>query len=159
MSVNILKADEKSLPKLSAIAHRAITEALGFFPTNARDYYAKNLSAESLKKRLEESGALVLGAWGEGIAKGFMLCAPPEGNVGTIIWILVDAPARSTGIGKMLFEEACAHYRSIGCHKIKLTAPTEQARQFYLNLGMREEGFHPKHWWGVDFWSFGKDLA
>jgi GNAT superfamily N-acetyltransferase len=89
---------------------------------------------------------------------GLILGTPPEGGVGTIIWVLVDAGTQGKGIGRLLFEKACDEYRKKGSHKVKLTVPDEKTVRFYEKVGMTLEGVHRMHWWKSDFWAMGKIL-
>lgn len=86
---------------------------------------------------------------------GCLLGTFPEGGVGTIIWLIVDSPFQSLGIGRKLFRKVYDVYKKLGCHKIKLTTNNEKSISFYEKCGMTVEGFHPHHWWGKDFWSLG----
>lgn len=149
----------KASPEDAAEIHRFLASMLDAFPSfsaEARASYLSTWSEAGIKSRMETPGFLALKA-GEKIA-GVSLCAPPEGGVATLIWLLVDKANQGQGIGKALFTESCRFYKELGCHKLKLTAPSEEARKFYNSLGMNEEGFHPNHWFGADFWSFGVGL-
>lgn len=91
---------------------------------------------------------------GEKIA-GLTLGGVPEAGVATIVWLLVGGDYRGKGVGSDLFSVACGRYRSLGCHKIKLTTNSERAIKFYQKMGMAIEGVHPDHWWRINFWSLG----
>jgi ribosomal protein S18 acetylase RimI-like enzyme len=78
-----------------------------------------------------------------------------EAGVGTILWLIVDQNYRNKGIGTNLFNQITSYYKNIGCHKLKLTAPNQNAVNFYNKLGMGTEGYHRKHWYSQDFWSLG----
>jgi len=94
-----------------------------------------------------------------GKALGLLFGAPPESTgVGTIIWLGVAAGQRGGGIGTQLMQAAFAAYRERGCHKVKIYTETEAAKAFYVGLGMEVEGFHPRHWWQVDFWALGRQV-
>jgi ribosomal protein S18 acetylase RimI-like enzyme len=85
--------------------------------------------------------------------------APSEvSGVGTIIWLGIAEGQRGLGLGGQLMRAACADYRQRGCHKIKIYTETEAAKHFYVKLGMEIEGFHPRHWWQVSFWSLGMQI-
>jgi hypothetical protein len=53
------------------------------------------------------------------------------------------AAYRGSGIGGRLFVEACNQYRSMGCHKIKLTAPTRDAVCFMEHQGWLSKDIIP----------------
>jgi GNAT superfamily N-acetyltransferase len=90
---------------------------------------------------------------------GLILGTPPEGGVGTIIWVLVNNNNQQKGIGSHLFNYAKLWYKQKGAHKIKLTVPDKKTVNFYLKQGMKLEGEHLNHWWNNDFWSMGIDLT
>jgi len=121
-------------------------------------HYRRTLTDEEICRRTEDENHLLLAVRKDGEIEGVLIGTPPEGGVGTILWLLVSAGCRGQGLGKGLFEAGCSRYRSMGCHKIKLTAPTSDAVRFYKKQGMAIEGFHPDHWWRLDFWSLGKKL-
>jgi GNAT superfamily N-acetyltransferase len=62
-------------------------------------------------------------------------------------------------LGKALLEAAFETYRSMGCHKVKLTANTPMAKRFYLKHGMVVEGKLKNHWWNLDFIILAKILS
>jgi ribosomal protein S18 acetylase RimI-like enzyme len=128
------------------------------FPPEAVDYFNRSFSKESLIQSSNRSGSLLLGIKYENELAAFVQGSPPEGGVGTIIWLVVSPKLQGCGLGEKLFTAACSHYRSINTHKLKLTAPSSRAVAFYKRIGMREEGFHPAHWWHMDFWSLGFNL-
>ncbi|GAB7081649.1 GNAT family N-acetyltransferase [Megalodesulfovibrio paquesii] len=136
------------------------------FPEAAMLAYRAMFSPEALAARLEQGRSVVLTAMQAdqscgllpGMLLGLLLGLPPEGGVGTIMWLLVTPEAQGQGVGSALFHAACARFRELGAHKIKLTAPTAQAVRFYERLGFHQEGFHPNHWWGQDFWALGLPL-
>ena len=87
--------------------------------------------------------------------EGLLLGFPPEAGVGTIAWVVVKSAYRGVGVGATLFDLACERYLKKGCHKLKLTAPTERAVRFYTQQGMVVEGEFPDHWWHRRFWGLG----
>ncbi len=89
---------------------------------------------------------------------GVVLCSRPEGGVATIIWLIVGEAHQGAGQGVLLLQAACDWARRQGCHKIKLTASSPDAIRFYERNGMDVEGYHPSHWWSIDFWSLGMQL-
>lgn len=121
-------------------------------------HYRKLLTDEEIGRRSQDERHVLLAARRDGEMEGILIGTPPEGGVATILWLLVSAKCRREGIGKSLFEAGCRRFRSMGCHKVKLTAPTSDAVRFYEKQGMAVEGFHPNHWWHLDFWSMGKNL-
>jgi GNAT superfamily N-acetyltransferase len=120
------------------------------FPPEAINRYRDALA--------KSSNNLLLGARKNGDLVGVLVCLFPEGGIATILWLIVASNYRGQGIGSKLFDEACKWALDNGCHKIKLTASTEDAVSFYKLKGMIIEGFHPNHWWHLDFWSLGKLL-
>jgi hypothetical protein len=46
----------------------------------------------------------------------------------------------------------------MGVHKVALYTETIKVRQFYKAAGMRVEGEHPNHWWGIKHYCLAKDL-
>lgn len=120
--------------------------------------YGTAWTEEILHKRITDGKDLLLTAWLNDKPVGIVSGPPPEGGVGTIVWLLIQEKMRGAHVGSTLFKLACDYYKSIHCHKLKLTAPSQKARDFYHKVGMQEEGFHPQHWWNADYWSFGIKL-
>jgi ribosomal protein S18 acetylase RimI-like enzyme len=156
--IKIRKPKEAELAALSKMARQVITKDLKEFPDKARFYYFSGIAKDALEFRLNHTKGLVLSAWENKTPAGFLTGTAPEGGVATIIWILVSGAKQGEGLGRKMFEEACRFYEAQGCHKVRLTAHTEKLKKYYKKLGMKEEGFHPQHWWKMDFWSFGKEL-
>lgn len=102
--------------------------------------------------------SLFLGARTGGTITGVVLCNRPEGGVATIIWLITGKGQQGNGQGALLLQRACKWAKEQGCHKIKLTASSQRAIPFYERNGMEVEGYHPSHWWGIDFWSLGMRL-
>lgn len=139
--------------------HSNLLASFSFFPVEAQNFYLEPWGSERLKKRISEKREMFYLAHRDRSLVGIVAGTPAEGGVATIIWLLTSPDAQGKGIGTKLFEKACHHYRESGCHKIKLTAPSETAKDFYLYLGMKQEGFHPNHWWNCDFYSLGFELS
>jgi len=128
------------------------------FPQEAVKNYLKPWTPDIVMSRLEhDHDVLIAAIIGDEIV-GLVSGTAPEGGVGTIIWLLVDARWRGHKVGRALYEAACHAYRELGAHKMKLTAPSEEAKRFYESCGMRVEGYHPKHWFKIAFFSLGVDL-
>lgn len=125
------------------------------YPPAAVTAFSKAWTEDALTKRLLANNDLLISAWQDDLPIGFVSGPPPEGGVGTVVWLLVKEEMRGAKIGSTLFKMACEYYKSVDGHKVKLTASNQKARDFYHKIGMTEEGFHSKHWWGADFWSFG----
>lgn len=125
-------------------------------PDIAIRHYLKSWNTEKVINQLNDY--IFLLAKEENQVLGLVLGAPPEGGVGTIIWVLVDEKAQKKGVGKELFNQACNDYILKGAHKVKLTVPDEKTVEFYLKQGMITEGIHRNHWWNHDFWSMGINL-
>lgn len=148
-------------PEHSSIFYKVLcsfmSDGLGF-PEEALHYFRNRWTIDVIEQAAIESQYVILGAWeGERIV-GLLLGTPPEGGVGTIIWVLVAREYQRKGIGRQLFEEACERYRNMDGHKVKLTVPNKETVRFYEKLGMSVEGEHRNHWWHVDIWSMGKTL-
>lgn len=129
------------------------------FSTTAKAEYQRAWELEKLLIRLEQTKDLLLAAWHVDMPVGLVSGTQGEGGVGTIVWLMVDAPYRNQRLGRGLFWEAVKYYQTLNCHKIKLTAPTVEAKNFYLQQGMVVEGFHENHWYGINFWSMGYPIT
>jgi ribosomal protein S18 acetylase RimI-like enzyme len=125
-------------------------------PKEATESYKRSWELDFIKKNL--NNYLFLTSKIDGEIAGLILGTPPEGGVGTIIWVLVDPIRQGSGIGKKLLKKAYQYYKSKGAHKIKLTVPDKITLEFYKKQGMILEGFHPNHWHKADFWSMGKRI-
>lgn len=128
------------------------------FPREAVTDYLKPWTPDAVISRLERDDGVLIAAFAADEAIGLVSGTGPEGGVGTIIWLLVDTPWRGHKAGRALYRAAFDAYRALGAHKMKLTAPSEEAKRFYEGCGMRVEGVHPKHWYGMDFISLGVTL-
>ncbi len=148
---------ESLLPSDALEFSRALTlfaEGSGFSRT-ALEQYNQRWTAETIACAVQRNEGILLAAKESGGIIGLVIGTAPEGGVATIIWLLVAPNHIRKGIGRMLFLEACHLYRSMGCHKVKLTTTSRHAVGFYESQGMRIEGYHPEHWWHMDFWSLG----
>ena len=148
--LKIIRAESSDREKIFSIIREIAIDELGF-PEEALDFY-QNLLIEFPKEYVFLKAVLL------SEIVGITIGAPPQGGVGTILWLLVRSKWRNYNIGTKLFNEICKEYSLLGCHKVKLTATTKNAVVFYKSKGMEVEGFHSKHWWGMDFWSLGKFL-
>lgn len=128
------------------------------FPSVALEHFSQIFTDEEVFRRIQCPDSPIFIATKNRRIAGAMIGSSPEGGVGTIIWLTVYSEFRGLGVGKTLFKKACEAYRSMGCHKVKLTASTLEAVKFYKKIGMSVEGHHISHWWMIDFWSLGKLL-
>jgi ribosomal protein S18 acetylase RimI-like enzyme len=125
------------------------------FSAPAKHAYKQAWTEAKIIERIMQPRDLLLVCWDQQKPVGLVSGAVPEAGVGTIIWLLVDAQYRGQHIGQKLLEQGRDYYRQLNCHKLKLTAPSEEARDFYIRQGMSIEGFHPQHWWQADYWALG----
>jgi ribosomal protein S18 acetylase RimI-like enzyme len=153
MKYDIIAIDKKDLLDAWGLIEKEAREALKY-PSEGIEYFKKGFFEIQDKKG--SPAAFIVRK--EGKVTGICVGAPPEGGVGTMIWLVVAPQFRTQGIGKALFDHLCGYYRGLGCHKIKLTAPNKEAIKFYQGRGMTVEGEHPSHWWGMHVWSLGKQL-
>lgn len=143
---------------LCAFAKHNIATSFPTFPADALEAYRKPWTQSVVLSRLTHRQDILLVATVDDEIIGLISGAAPEGGVGTIIWLFVDPRWRGRNAGRALYEAACGVYRELGAHKVKLTAPSEIAKRFYESCGMRVEGFHPHHWYNMDFYSLGAPL-
>ncbi len=129
------------------------------FPPEALEKYDADWTAEIIAERAAAGRFALYGAFNsDREAVGLLFGSPEDSGVGTIIWLGVAEGQRGEGLGAKLTRAAFADYKARGCHKVKVYTETEEAKRFYLKLGMEAEGFHPRHWWQVNFWSLGIQL-
>jgi len=140
------------------VFRQIVVTSFPMFPPNAVESYLEPWTREAVVSRLTHGTDLLIAAFAAGEIVGLVSGNAPEGGVGTIVWLLVDARWRGHEVGRALYDAACHAYRDVGAHKMKLTAPSERAKRFYERCGMRVEGTHPKHWYNVDFYSLGAAL-
>lgn len=150
------KSDEAQA--LCALVRQILITSFPAFPPEAVTDYLKPWTPEGVISRLEHGHDVLIAAFTGDEIIGLVSGTAPEAGVGTIIWLLVDAPWRGHKAGSALYEAACRAYRDLGAHKMKLTAPSEQAKRFYERCGMHVEGFHPLHWYRMEFFSLGVTL-
>ena len=146
--------------KIISELHRDMIEnTFTTFPDPAKKDYIEDCASEKINRQILEKKCVMLGAFNaQGEAVGYMFGSPPIGGVGTIIWLAINSDYRNNKIGSKIVGSACAEYKSRKCHKLRVHTHIEEAKQFYLHIGWVEEGFHPKQWYGVDYWSLGKLL-
>ncbi len=136
--------------KFFSIIRTTAIEELGF-PMAALDYYQfllNDFPSQYIFRKVNFKENIV----------GIGIGTPPQGGVGTILWLIVRPEYRNLKIGTQLFNVLCNEYKALGCHKVKLTATNQTAVDFYKSKGMIVEGFHPSHWWKMNFWSLAKFL-
>lgn len=156
----VRKLTPADAPTIRALYETLLRETFTTFPAAALAAYAADWTPELLVERIQAGRFVLFGAFdATGQAVGLLFGAPPEiTGVGTIIWLGITDGLRGAGLGSRLMQTAFAEYRQRGCHKVKIYTETEAARRFYEKLGMQVEGFHPRHWWQVDFWSLGRQV-
>jgi GNAT superfamily N-acetyltransferase len=142
-------------PAVVALVHRLVKANFPMFPAAAIGYYLQAWENEKLAARIEAQADVLIVAFEQDTPMGLVSGTAPEGGVGTIVWLLVDNPVQGKGIGRAIFAEARKAYKTLGAHKIKLTAPSAEATLFYEHCGMKTEGHHVNHWWNVDFTAMG----
>lgn len=141
-----------------ALFTRIVTTSFPMFPDEAVKAYLGAWTMEKIKARLETGRDVLIAAYSNGEMIGLTSGSEPEGGVGTMVWLMVDARWRGHKAGRALYEAACAAYRAMGAHKMKLTVPSDEARRFYEHCGMEVEGFHPNHWYHANFTGMGVAL-
>jgi GNAT superfamily N-acetyltransferase len=151
------RTDEAEL--LCTSARQLITTSFSTFPPAAIKEYLAPWGRKRVISRLEHGNDVLIAALADDDVIGVVSGTAPEGGVGTVVWLLVDERWRGLKVGRGLYEAACNAYRELGAHKMKLTAPSEEARQFYESCGMRVEGLHPCHWYKMSFFSLGVILC
>lgn len=144
---------------IRALYEKLLHQTFTTFPAAALERYAADWTITLLHSRISAAQHVLLGAFtADDEAIGLLFGAPPESGVGTIIWLGLAADYRGRGIGAHLMRAAFAQYQERSCHKARIHTETAAARDFYCRLGMQVEGFHPRHWWQVNFWSLGMEL-
>lgn len=158
---NSLIIKTPTLEEVSSISRffsDSFNECFPEYSLAARRAYEATFTEETLIRRLQHGQGLLLTAWQQETLCGLISGTDCEGGVATVIWLFIEPAYQQQGIGKALFNAACEIYKEKQCHKIKLTAMTKKAKDYYCKLGMQQEGFHPNHWWGLDFWSLALPL-
>lgn len=157
MSIEISALKPDDAETLWQLVHAVAAKEMGF-PEEAMRHYRGSLTGGEFTRRVQDPRQVLLAARRQGQMVGVVAGSAPEGGVATIVWLLVTAGARGSGLGTRLFLEACARYRAMGCHKIKLMATSPDAVRFYERCGMSVEGYHPDHWWHLNFWALGMHI-
>ncbi len=156
MSARPLRIEEAG--RACEVFARIVTTGFPEFPPEAVTDYLAPWTADKIAARIKSGEGVLLGFFKGSELVGLVSGTAVEGGVGTIFWLLVAEEGRGSGAGRALFDAACAAYRAMGAHKIKLTAPTESAQNFYNHMGMLEEGYHANHWYHLDFCAMGLEL-
>lgn len=150
MSIHIRKASGKDIPRLitlleqvAAIHNNARPD---LFKANSKKYNESDLVSLLCDKKV----TIFVAADEEDVAVGYIFCVMNEYKDHSIMKdsktlyiddLCVDEAKRGKGIGRMLFEHACAYAREQGCYNVTLNvwAGNDSARRFYENLGMQEQ--------------------
>lgn len=135
-----------------------LAESFDEFPPAARAAYLDEWTVERFAERSGDVRRVMLGAFQDVWPLGLLLGSAPESGVGTVVWLWVSTAARGRGVGAALLEACFLAYAARGCHKVRLFTSDQRNHAFYERHGMVREGFHPSHWWRVDFWSMGRVL-
>jgi GNAT superfamily N-acetyltransferase len=158
MSVKFCKPTNAHVEQVEQLFIKTLTGHFPMYTADALSAYRKAWTREKILQKINDQTDFLLCAWDGDNPVGLISGPSPEGGVATIVWLLVDTDYQGKKIGSQLLAQASQYYKSIGCHKLKLTAPSEKARDFYLREGMVQEGFFPSHWWKADFWALGMPL-
>jgi len=158
-SLCLLDASSNDIIEIQNFFLEELDQTFPEFSPLAKQAYAAQWGEKQLQSRVHLGRDLLAIVRLENSIKGIVSGTSPEGGVGTIVWLLVAQNARGLGIGKKLLNYAKQYYVSQGCHKIKLTSPSQSANNFYKKQGMILEGYHPHHWYHTDFWAFGQLLS
>lgn len=156
-AVEVLPLRRKDVGLVWPLVRQVAARELSF-PPGALRHFKVFLDAGRISSQLRRRDGVILGARRGVELVGVLVGAKPEGGVGTIVWCIIGPAAQGLGIGRRLFDKGCRCFAALGCHKVKLTATSPRAVRFYEKCGMKVEGFHKSHWWGLDFWSLGKLL-
>jgi ribosomal protein S18 acetylase RimI-like enzyme len=150
LRINIRKASGKDIPRLIALLEQVAAvhhiARPDIFKTNSKKYNETDLEALLCDKKV----FIFVATNEDDIAAGYIFCMVNEykdhpimqdGKTLYIDDLCVDATKRGSGIGKMLFEHACAYAREQGCNNVTLNVwnGNDTARRFYENLGMTEQ--------------------
>jgi ribosomal protein S18 acetylase RimI-like enzyme len=143
---------------LRTLYERLLATSFEKLPAAARLSYLSDWTTDLIATRAVDQNRVMLGLFNRSRLGGYVLGTVPEGGVGTIIWLAVEPALQGRKFGRQLMVSAFGAYKELGCHKVKLFAKTREALSFYEHIGMTREGFHPHHWWNVDYWSLARDL-
>ena len=158
--LEILSVRAASAGRAAAFFHASLQDTFAdTFPPEAIAKYRDDFSAEKLTDQVSMGDRVLLTAVLDHAIVGIMFGGPSNGGIAHIIWLAVAPGLRSRGIGRKLVEAAFRRYRDVGVHKLVVYTETEAARRFYERVGMRLEGTHPNHWWGVTHYCLAREVA
>lgn len=152
-TTNIYKAMPSDAEHLIHFFNKNLVTSFPYFSNKARASYSEVFHPENIKQKIASNREIIYIAKTNTETKGLIFGSPPEGGIGTIIWLMVDAQHQGQGIGLCLLKKSIEIYQSLGTHKIKLTVHDKRALKFYLREGFVIEGHHLNHWWNLDFHS------
>ncbi len=117
------------------------------------------LSPEAILARIAQDGAHVLVAMTENQIAG-TAAGMEEHESLHVCSVAVDPAYQRRGIARRLMEQLEKSARQSRCHKIFLQTAWSmtEAIMLYRNLGYKQEGYQPRHFYGEDFLLFGKVL-
>lgn len=156
--IRIDRPNGNDVKAVSDFFNTLLNENFPIFNSEVIQAYTQNWKHDKLVLRIANKNELLEIVYEHDEMIGLIAGGAPEGGVGTIIWLIIKTEYQGRKLGQQLLNKARLHYINLNCHKIKLTAPTESARDFYLKQGMELEGFHKAHWYKLDFWAFGELL-
>lgn len=131
------------LEQVAEVHHNARPD---LFKANSKKYNESDLASLLCDKKV----IIFVAVDEDDIAAGYIFCIMNEHKDHSIMQdsktlyiddLCVDETKRSCGIGKMLYGHACGYAKERGCYNVTLNvwAGNDNARQFYENLGMKEQ--------------------
>lgn len=157
--LEIRRMEFEDIAAVRALYVHLLGDTFSQFPDQALEVYKRDWTEDLIAERLQDTRrALAVAADSADGPVGYVLGAPPDGGVASVIWLAISRDRRGQGIGRALMETVRAEYQRMGCHKLRLFAKTRDAVQFYRKFGMIVEGDHPNYWWRQHFWSLGMDI-
>jgi ribosomal protein S18 acetylase RimI-like enzyme len=128
------------------------------FPSEAINKYRDDFRVESIVQYIRAGDRIYVAAIMQNSIVGIMFGSHINGGVASVIWLAVHPEIQGKGIGRKLMKVTFRKYKAMGAHKLVLYTETDEARDFYENIGMSIEGVHPKHWWGIKHYCLAMEL-
>lgn len=152
----IEKITLKDIYPMSKLFKKAVNEDYSFYSEYVKKLIIKRYSLKHLFVSYLRGGRIIIIARRDEKIFGNLIAVYTDDGIGFVNWLYVVPQARRQGIARKILAEFEKEVLARGGHKVAIT--TEIAPKFYQKIGYSLEGILKKHWWGKDFYLFGKLL-
>jgi ribosomal protein S18 acetylase RimI-like enzyme len=160
MQFQVEKLKQEEIPQFFEVFRQVMWDGYNYPPKIKEHFLNKIYSRENFHYWLDQGYKSILVSKKLDLLKicGFLVYDQPYGGVLLARWLGVLKEYRKKGLGRQLINFFIKEAKTLGCHKIEL-AVQQNARDFYLKCGLKEEGFRKKSYFGQNQYIFGKVIG